>query len=184
VEVIALGVSILKDGSRCIIRRASQRDAGEIVRYSNAVGGESDFLSYGLNQFGHNVDEEKQIIREYDQAMNRIFIVAEIDGSICGTLTFWGNSRKRLEHWGEMGISVSKRHWNNGVGTTLLKYFIDWAKDGGIIKKVNLMVREDNHAAVALYKKAGFEVEGRIKRAMKVDGIYYDFLYMGKLIDY
>ena len=46
------------------------------------------------------------------------------------------------------------------------------------------MVREDNHAAVALYKKAGFEIEGRIKRAMKVDGIYYDFLYMGKLIDY
>lgn len=178
-----MDVLTLKDGSQCIIRRVTERDAHEIIRYSNAVGGESDFLSYGINEFGHTLEQEKQIIREYSEALNCIFIAAVTEGSICGVLTFWGNSRKRLEHWGEMGISVSKKHWNRGIGSGLLNYFINWAKTGGIVKKVDLMVREDNYAAIALYKKAGFEVEGKIRRAMKIDGKYYDFLYMGKLID-
>lgn len=174
----------LKNDIRCIIRKASESDAAEIIRYSNIVGGETDYLSYGINGFCHSTEQERQIIREYNyEAQNRIFLVALIDGKICGTLTFWGNSRKRLEHWGEMGISVLKKYWNMGIGSLLIQYLLDWAHDRGIIKKIDLMVREDNVSAVHLYEKKGFEVEGKIRRAMKINDTYYDFLYMGKCID-
>lgn len=173
----------LKDGSEYIIRRVTERDAVDIIRYSNTVGGESDFLSYGLNEFTHNSEQEKQIIREYNGCKNRLFIVAEIDGAICGSLTFWGNNRKRLEHWGELGISVSKKYWNKGIGSALLGYLLDWAEKGEIIKKLDLMVREDNYSAISLYEKVGFEIEGKIRRAMKIDERFYDFLYMGKIFD-
>ncbi|MDI6619872.1 MAG: GNAT family N-acetyltransferase [Clostridiales bacterium] len=173
----------LKDGSECIIRKATVKDAAEIVKYSNTVGGESDFLSYGRNEFGHNIDQEKQMIKEYNESLNRIILLALVHGEISGVLTFWGNCRKRLEHWGEMGISVLRKYWNIGVGTTLINYFFEWAECNHIIKKVDLMVREDNYHAIMLYKKMGFQIEGRIRMAMKKDGNYYDFFYMGKIID-
>jgi RimJ/RimL family protein N-acetyltransferase len=181
--VVSLELYRLKDGTECVIRKAAERDAAEIVRYSNSVGGESDFLSYGKNEFSYNTDQERQIIREYNEARNRLFIVAVSGGNICGTLTFWGNNRLRLEHWGEFGISVSKKCWGKGIGQALLDYLIRWAENGGVVRKIDLMVREDNVPGISLYKKMGFEVEGRIKRAMKVGSMFYDFLYMGRLID-
>lgn len=181
--VMMLNSLYLKDGSRCIIRRALESDAAEIVSYSNIIGGESDFLSYGSNEFAHNIDGERQIIREYSEGRNRIFIVAEVGGCICGVLTFWGNNRKRLEHWGELGISVLKKYWGRGIGQALMEFLIEWAQNGGMVKKIDLMVREDNYNAISLYKKMGFEVEGMIRRAMRIGNTYYNFVYMGRLID-
>ena len=178
-----MDIFILKDGSECIIKRAFEKDAADIIKYSNIVGGESDFLSYGYNEFSHNIEQEKQIIREYSETKNRLFILAVINGNICGTLTFWGNNRKRLEHWGELGISVLREYWNRGIGHALLNYLFDWIEKGRVIKKIDLMVREDNYSAIVLYEKVGFEVEGKIRRVMKINEKYYSFLYMGKLID-
>lgn len=174
---------LLKDGSHCVIRRAIENDAAQIVMYSNAIGGETDFLSYGWNEFSQNNESERQVIREYNAGRNRLFIIAEIDREICGVLTFYGNNRKRLEHWGELGISVLQKHWNKGIGHALIDYLIKWAQRSEIVRKIDLMVREDNYSAIALYRKMGFEVEGRIRRAMRVNGKFYDFLYMGRLID-
>lgn len=178
-----MGTQYLKDGSRCLIRRAIERDAAQIVEYCNTVGGETDFLSYGSNEYARSIEEQRQIIREYNDSKNRLFVVAEVEGKICGTLTFWGNSRRRLEHWGELGISVLKAYWNKGVGRLLVEYLLKWAKDGKIVKKLDLLVREDNIAAIELYKKMGFQIEGKVTKAMKIEGKYYDFLYMGIFID-
>jgi len=181
--VAALVTYKLKDGTKCIIRRATPGDAAEIVRYSNKIGGESDFLSYGENEFPYSIEQERHIINEYNQAKNRLFIVALIDGHICGLLTFWGNSKERLEHWGEFGLSVLKKHWGKGIGRALVEYLIKWAEEGKMVKKIDLMVREDNYPGIALYMKMGFEVEGRIRNAMKIGDKFYSFLYMGKIIE-
>ena len=173
----------LRDGSECIIRRAVEKDAAAIVKYSNIVGGESSFLSYGKNEFAYNVDQERQVIREYSDDRNRLFIIVIMNGEISGILTFWGNNRKRLEHWGEFGISVLKKYWNRGIGHSLLDCLINWAQESKCIRKIDLMVREDNYSAINLYEIMGFEIEGKIRRAMKIGDNFYNFLYMGKLID-
>jgi RimJ/RimL family protein N-acetyltransferase len=166
-----------------MVRRAVERDAADIVEYCNIVGGETDFLSYGSNEYAHNIEEQRQIIHEYNDSRNRLFIVAEVDGKICGILTFWGNNRRRLEHWGELGISVLKAYWNKGAGSFMMKYLLKWANDGRTVKKLDLLVREDNIPAIELYRKMGFEIEGKVTKAMKIAGRYYDFLYMGKFIE-
>ena len=43
-------------------------------------------------------------------------------------------------------------------------------------------VRADNHRAIALYRKAGFEIEGTRKRSLKVNGAHADELSMARLL--
>ena len=70
-----------------------------------------------------------------------------------------------------------------GLGRRLLEVLIDWARRGGIVRKINLLVRTDNDRAIALYESLGFTVEGRKRRDMLMDGDFHDAFFMGLFID-
>ncbi|MGO1368213.1 MAG: GNAT family N-acetyltransferase [Senegalia sp. (in: firmicutes)] len=110
-------------------------------------------------------------------------IIALIDNKIVGNLTFRGGHRPRIRHTGEFGVSVLKKHWGLGIGKELVKYLINWAEDGDIVKKINLRVREDNENAIDLYKKLGFKKEGIIARDLYLNGKYYRSIQMGLELD-
>ena len=48
------------------------------------------------------------------------------------------------------------------------------------IEKVKLSVTDSNDAARNLYLQMGFELVGRAKRELQIDGRYYDFYIMEK----
>ncbi|HBG38418.1 MAG TPA: N-acetyltransferase, partial [Clostridiaceae bacterium] len=83
---------------------------------------------------------------------------------------------------GELGIAVLKQFWGIGVGNFLMDYLFKWINSNGIIKKVDLSVREDNINAINLYIKWGFKIEGRISKGLYINGKYYDLYNMGKII--
>ncbi len=115
--------------------------------------------------------------------MNAIYLIAEVDSKIVGTATFAGGSRPRLKHVGEFGVSVLRAYWGNGIGTALVQSTLDWSKQTGIIRKVDLKVRADNMSAIHVYKKLGFTTEGIQSRSLCIDGIFYDSILMGYKID-
>jgi diamine N-acetyltransferase len=49
------------------------------------------------------------------------------------------------------------------IGTLMLKHLLDIAKIKGL-RKVWLLVNTDNDRAVHLYKKVGFEIEGKLSK--------------------
>jgi RimJ/RimL family protein N-acetyltransferase len=51
----------------------------------------------------------------------------------------------------------------------------------GVIK-IELTVNPVQKAAVRLYRKYGFKQAGRTKKALKIDGKYYDELFMEKFL--
>ena len=85
-----------------------------------------------------------------------------------------------MRHVGELGMSVVKAYWGQGVGSLLLDTLLSWARQTDIVRKINLRVRSDNGRAVALYERKGFVVEGTLTKEMFVDGEYYDLLAMGR----
>ncbi|CDF57202.1 GNAT family N-acetyltransferase [Thermobrachium celere] len=172
----------LKNGKRLSIRRAQERDAKELVEMYNKLGMESDNLTFGVDDYYLNVDQEKNLIYNLNNRDNCIYLVALIDGKIVGNLTFIASQRKRLMHRGEMGIAVLKDYWNLGIGNSLMDYFFKWVQSTEKIKKVELQVREDNIAAINLYLKWGFKFEGKISKGIMVNGKYYDLYYMGRTI--
>ena len=173
----------LKNGDAVLIRQATKDDAIEIIECINKISSESDFLTFGNGEFVISIGQEEKFLEDISRQNNAIFIVAEIDCTIVGTLSFSGGGRPRISHTGEIGISILKEYWGNGIGTEFIKYLIEWCKQSGVIRKINLEVRNDNFSAIHIYKKLGFTEEGVIRRFMQIDGIFYDGLFMGYTID-
>src|SRR5471030_332200 len=173
----------LKNGQEVLIRQATKNDANKIIECINKISSESDFLTFGNGEFVISIEQEEKFLEDISRQNNAIFIVVEIDFTIVGTLSFSGGGRPRISHIGETGISILKEYWGNGIGTELIKYLIEWCKQSGVIRKINLEVRDDNFSAIHIYKKLGFTEEGVITRSMKINGIFYDGLFMGYTID-
>jgi RimJ/RimL family protein N-acetyltransferase len=162
-----------------VIREAMAEDAAAILEYVEGVSGESDYLTFGPGEFEHSLAEEEQFLRSSHESYNQIMLLGLLDGEIVSVLSFSAGRRPRVRHFGEFGISVRKTHWGLGIGAQMIDALIAWAKDTGVIKKINLRVRTDNEKAIALYERKGFAIEGTIRRAIYMDGRYYDNYWMG-----
>lgn len=169
----------LKNGRFVIIREADPSDAKELLVFVNRVGGESDYLAFGAGEFELTEAEEADFLSKCNAAETHIYLVAVIADEIIGTLHFSTARRDRFRHSGELGMSVSKQHWGQGIGSRLVEVLLEWAKQTNIVKKVNLRVRTDNQRAIQLYKSKGFQAEGTLSNEMYVGGSYYDLYAMG-----
>jgi L-phenylalanine/L-methionine N-acetyltransferase len=108
-------------------------------------------------------------------------LVACVDGEVVGELTLWASNRPRKRHVGGFGMAVRDDRQGLGVGTALLRAALDLADNWIGLTRVELHVYTDNAAAVALYKKFGFEVEGNHRRYALRDGEYVDSYSMARL---
>lgn len=172
----------LKSGKQLFLRNAALDDASNFIEYLTIISAESEYLTFGEGEISRTLEEEKRFIAESLISDTNLFIIAEIDDAIVGSLVFRGGKNPRIRHIGEFGVSVLKKYWGLGIATFLIKYLINWAKET-IIKKINLKVREDNENAVNLYYKLGFKKEGIISRYFLVKGKYYSSIVMGLEID-
>ena len=87
----------------------------------------------------------------------------------------------RQRHVAMLGISVVPEAWGQGVGSALMQGLCDFADRWMQILRLQLDVFADNAAALALYRKFGFEVEATQRAYALRDGAYVDSLAMGRL---
>lgn len=173
----------LKNNLRLNLRGAEPRDAENVLAFLNQVAGESENITFGPGEFELSVEEECKFLQQAAESITSLYIIAEIAGEIAGTLTFSTGKRPRLQHAGEFGTTVLRRYWNLGIGSRLLAYLIDWARQTGTIRKLNLRVRVDNLPAIHLYEKYGFVQEGRLTREFYLHGQFIDVYMMGLQLD-
>lgn len=173
---------ILKNGEKVVIRTAKKEDAQSMIEYLNKIGGESDFLTFGENQFKMSVESEEEFIESTNSMDNSIMIVATINEEIISIGSINSTNKERIKHNGVLGISISKKYWSIGLGSEVMKALIDWTKSNGITKRIELLVREDNYRAISLYEKCGFEREGLLKGEIYINGMYYNTIMMGLYI--
>ena len=173
-------IATTKDGRHLVIREAEGGDAGAALSYINTACGESDYLTFGPGEFTLTEEEEAAHFEQCKAAPNRLYILALIDARIVGILNFSSGHRPRTRHSGELGVSVLKACWGQGIASALFDALFAWARESGVITKINLQVRADNRRAIALYERKGFVVEGTLRKLMYINGVYYDDLWMGR----
>ena len=102
------------------------------------------------------------------------------DGKLIGWCDITALDRPVFAHIGSLGIGVLKPFRGQRVGEALITAALQKAKTKGLTR-IELTVRENNKAAIALYEKFGFVAEGVHQNAVCIDGKYENHVFMALL---
>jgi L-phenylalanine/L-methionine N-acetyltransferase len=114
-------------------------------------------------------------------------LVAEVENTagnlqlagLAGVFPDKGGLRRR--HVLHLGISVAVPFHGQGVGSALMSGLLDYADNWANCLRVELEVFADNAAAIAMYERHGFVLEGRKRCDSLRHGVYTDSVTMGRL---
>ncbi|MGB8779587.1 MAG: ribosomal protein S18-alanine N-acetyltransferase [Candidatus Bathyarchaeia archaeon] len=110
-----------------------------------------------------------QLLKEY----NCVNLVARVDGIIAGFVIGLMYVDRKALYAHILTIDVSPAHRRRGIGRLLLQEIERIFKEKGV-KASHLEVREDNVAAINLYRKLGYEKIGKLRNYYgKANGIYF-----------
>lgn len=112
---------------------------------------------------------------------NETVLVAQDRNQLVGLITGMRGDHPARRGVVEIGIGVRASHRSQGVGFALMMALERWAREAGC-HRLSLRVVTRNTPAIALYRKAGFAVEGMLEATAILDGQRIDELQMGKTL--
>jgi putative acetyltransferase len=165
------------------VREATPSDAAALLAHLKALTAEPGInIPLGPDEVTTTLEQEKSLLADIAESPNAIMLVAEAEGAIVGELSLRTISpRRAVKHVATLGMSVKQAWRRKGVGRALLADAITWAPSAGI-KRIELYVYARNAAAVALYEKFGFAIEGRRKAFIREGDEYLDDFVMGRVL--
>ena len=96
-----------------------------------------------------------------------------VGDELCGFVGFYPLKNPKISHKGIMwGMYVKPEARGTGLADVMVEAVVDFAQ--GKVEQILLSVITDNERAMRFYEKMGFEPYGRERRALKIDGHYYD----------
>jgi L-phenylalanine/L-methionine N-acetyltransferase len=108
-------------------------------------------------------------------------LVALVDGEIVGNAGLHPASKSpRRRHAGTIGMAVRDDWHGRGVGTALMTAVVDLADNWIGYLRLELTAYTDNEAALALYRKFGFAIEGTARRYALRGGVLVDAYMMAR----
>ena len=125
----------------------------------------------------------EEMIKEESPAHNFFSIRALDDNRLLGDINL-----DVINNWGSrdsfVGLGIYEReNWGKGYGTDAMKIILRFAFTEVNLRRVTLTVFEYNPRAIRSYEKAGFKLEGRLRKILLKDGQRWDMLYMGILYE-
>ena len=161
-----------------VLEPEKDSDAEEVIAFFNRLGGETDYISFGENEYAPKTPEEH---KEYQKGRITVVARSKIDGKIAGHGFVLPNQR-RCSHVYYFGVAVLKAHWRKGIGSAIMHHVCEKAIEAGA-EKITLNVDPENKGAVKCYENYGFQIEGCLKKEFKVsDEKYCDSLVMSKWV--
>jgi RimJ/RimL family protein N-acetyltransferase len=164
----------LKGDRIATVRPATADDAQTITELVNIVGAERRFVL--RERATWSLEEERTTLASAG-GHRAAFFVAEVDGSIRGIINLRRGEWSKDRHLAELGMSCLPEYRSIGLGTALLERGIEWARSVGV-RKLTLEVFATNVAAIALYRKKGFQEEARLRGQYVIDGAPIDGVLM------
>lgn len=163
------------------IREIRESDAEAFLALRKQVFGETPFMLREPDDIEITVEMQRKQIQRMLSRGYHLLLVVEHDGDLIGFLRGFRGEVKRNRHSLYLVIGILQAFRGRGIGTQLFLAMEEWARFRAITR-LELTVMTHNQAGVALYKKQGFEVEGRKRHALLVDSQYVDEYMMAKLL--
>lgn len=162
------------------IRKAVSGDAGQIVGViKNAE--DSGYMLFDPGERKMAPEAFAKFIENMKGNEKSGIFVAEEKGRILGYMIVQNEKLNRVSHRAYLVIGIHSDSRGKGIGKALFTHMLDWAK-GVNLHRLDLTVIATNDAAVSLYQKMGFEIEGVKRDSLLIDNEYVDEYYMSRLI--
>lgn len=160
------------------IKPISEADIEGFHSCLDAVASEQKFLGH---LSAPPLKETRKWIMEAIEK-GEIRLIAADGAQIVGWCDIETYEHEGFDHSGKLGMGVLKEYRRQGIGKQLLKEALAAARDR-CLERVELDVYASNARAINLYKKFKFQVEGRKRRARKLDGTYDDIIVMAIIFE-
>jgi L-amino acid N-acyltransferase YncA len=168
-----------KNTDSFLIRRAVSEDAKQIIE------GINDICSRGGAFYTTHYVPTSQweaVLYHSETVPDHLLAVAEWNRRIIGAgRVFPGGNQTLMNHVAELGLFVLNPFRRQGIGSQLLNWLMNWARQGNI-KKVTLTVFATNSPAIRLFEKHGFTQVGCLHNQVMVKDSYTDLLLMEQFL--
>jgi GNAT superfamily N-acetyltransferase len=102
-------------------------------------------------------------------------------GRVCGHIDLRAHSSPFSAHRCQLGMGVQRDHRRIGLARRLLAHATQWASGQGL-RWIDLQVLASNDAAVALYRREGFLMQGGRPDAYVIDGVSLGEVWMARKV--
>lgn len=126
-----------------------------------------------------SLDDLRQRLGNPPERLRRLVAVTD-DERVIGLLGLEVGHGRRA-HTGHIGMMVHPDFHNQGVGSALMQAAINLAERWLNLSRMELTVFTDNPAAIHLYEKLDFQIEGTLRRYAYRDGEYADVYMMARV---
>lgn len=164
--------------SQVTIRQISPLDIEGFHSCIDSVARERKYL--GFTQATPIEETRKSLVEDMERDVIRL--VALADSKVVGWCHIRPDRWEGFTHAGWLGMGVLKGYRRQGIGSALLDQALEEARNRGL-ERVELSVFASNLGAIQLYEKFHFQMEGRKKKARKLDGTYDDIIIMALIFD-
>ena len=175
-------MSAIEVSSNIIIRRPNPDDFADIQKFVQMT------TENTRNTFGeHDWNETPVEDGTYEEMKERFgagnLLLGFIDGVLSGIVVLTQKNSEKFKHVGNLTLSLLNDELISTLGKELISRMILTCKGKGVIRKVNLRVREDLFKIQEIYKSLGFYEEGSLARDVCLNGMFYSTVLFGRSID-
>lgn len=167
--IIAEHLYTTKSGTTLKVRTADDNDAAALLALKKSYLINCPTIPLYDYEYNNTIDQEAELINNYNKSENSILLVAEYDGNLIGNIDITGNKRKKLYHTAMLGMGIATNWQGKGIGTCLMDGALT-ALNRTVVSILWLEVYATNTAGLQLYEKSGFKVCGVIKNFFNEDG--------------
>ena len=132
-------------------------------------------------EMGDRPTDERVLKNIHKEAMSQDSIVMSIvskkDKKFIGTTGFYliNWSARRAQFRILIGLP---KYFGKGIATEVTSILVEYAFQRLNLEMIYLGVNEKNISAINAYKNAGFKTDGKMRKFVYNNGIYYDSLHM------
>lgn len=161
-------------------RNVEKSDTEALWNMMNALDYETKFMMYEPGERPKSLTRLQENIDSTVDGNNLCFLALDKD-EIIGYISAEIGPARREQHSAYIVVGIREKYRHQGIGTKFFEKLDDWAYEKKLVR-LELTVLCPNKAALNLYKKSGFEIEGTKRKSMYVDGEYVDEYYMSKIL--
>ena len=158
---------------RLRLRKLTMRDAQDIFDYSRDPLVAKHVLWDAHRTIGESRAYLRYMLRKYRMGEPASWgIEFKATGRIIGTIGYmWIQTDHAAA---EVGYSLSRGYWGQGIMTEALGAVIEYAFTALHLNRVEAIHEIDNPASGAVMRKCGMQLEGRLRQKLRNKGQYVD----------